>query len=97
MKIPRTTQELKNSKFGRELRKAANSNFIARIIVLIIIWSVALVPTWLYLLTRALVDPFGFWQEIALFALFAVILGWAQFILAIVGSVMSLVTIFEDI
>jgi len=96
MKIP-TTQDLKNSKFAREIRKAANSNFIARIIVLAIIWSVALVPTWLYLLVRALIDPVGFWQEIALFGLFAILLGWAQFILAIVGSVMSLVTIFDDI
>lgn len=96
MKIP-NVQTLKKSKLAIELHKAANSSFVARIIILIVIWTVSLIPTWLYLLTRALIDPFGFWEEIALFALFIIILGWVQFLLAVFGIVMSLVTMFEDI
>ncbi len=54
------------------------------------LWSllvlvVALIPTWLYLGIRFLMEPDGFWQEMAVAGCGLLFLGGVQFILAIIG------------
>ena len=55
-----------------------NQNSVAKFLAILIIWGIGLIPAWLYLLTRWLADPIGFWQELALFLVFVVFLGWLQ-------------------
>ena len=86
---------VKNNKFVKSLKNFANSNFVAKIIIAIIIWAVALIPTWIYIITRLLIDPAGFWQELALFCIFAIVIGWLQAILAIFGGVITIRAIFD--
>ena len=71
-------------------------NEIVKFIALSIVWVVGLIPTWLYFFARWLIDPIGFWQELAIFVLFAFLLGWFQVILLIVLAVMSLAIILDD-
>jgi hypothetical protein len=79
------------------IKQATNKSWIAKIIVLLIIWPIALVPVWLYLLIRYLISPFGFWQELATFLVCAIFIGWIQVIALILAIGMSLVLIFDDL
>src|SRR4030042_3479856 len=62
-----------------------NTSFVSKCIVGIIIWIIALVPTWLYILTRWLSNPETFWMEFALLGLFIICIGWAQIATIIIG------------
>lgn len=88
-------ERIKNNSFAKGLTRFANSNFIASIIAGIMIWVIVLVPTWLYLIVRALTTPAGFWQEFALFATFAILIGWLQAILIIFGGVFTFIILLE--
>jgi len=79
------------------IKKATNKNWIAKIIVLFIIWPIALIPTWLYMLIRYLISPFGFWEELATFLVCAIFIGWIQVIALVLAVAMSLVLIFDDL
>ena len=79
------------------IKKATNKSWIAKIIVLFIIWPIALIPTWLYMLIRYLISPFGFWEELATFLVCAIFFGWIQVIALILAIGMSLVLIFDDL
>jgi hypothetical protein len=81
----------------KKIVKAINSNFVAKTIALIIIWAVALVPVWIYLTIRAFIDPIGFWQELALFFVCAVCMGWIQGILGFFGVILSGSVIFDEL
>jgi len=95
MKIYKET--LKKNKFVQYLKKFTNSNFVAKILVGIIIWVIIPVPAYLYFFVRYLIDPFGFWQEIALLVAFFIGLGWLQGILLFFGIILTLFLIFEDL
>lgn len=79
------------------IKKATNKSWIAKIIVLFIIWPIALIPTWLYMLIRWLISPSGFWEELATFLVCAIFIGWVQVIALILAIGMSLVLIFDDL
>ena len=53
--------------------------------VIFVVWLVALTPTWLYLGIRFLLGPEGFWQNLVLFGIGALILGSLQFVLFLFG------------
>jgi len=78
------------------IKRATNKSWIAKIIVLLILWPIALVPVWIYLLIRYLISPFGFWQELATFLVCAIFIGWIQVIALVLAIGMSLVLIFDD-
>jgi len=90
-------ESLKRNKFVQSLKKFSNSNFVAKILVGLFIWSIALIPFYIYLLFRWLIDPMGFWQEFALIFGFAVVIGWIQGILLFLAIALTLFLIFEDL
>ena len=74
----------------RWISQTCNKGWIAMTIVLSIIWVVALIPTWLYLIVRWGLGPAGFWEELGLLAVACITIGWLQGILiffAIFGSI----------
>lgn len=87
---------IKNSRIAQWCRNFANSNAVAKAIVSVIIWVGALIPVWLYFLTRWLIEPDTFWQEFAIFCVFAIGIGWLQVILGIGGFVLTLVVLADD-
>jgi len=102
MKLPTNIniQSLKNHKWMKSFKRFTNSNgflsFVAKAIFTLIIWAVALIPFWLYLVIRMIADPVGFWQELATVALCAIFIGWIQVILAIGAAVLTVALIFDD-
>lgn len=102
MMIPKINKQvLKESAPMKTFSKIVNSNafvsFFAKGILLIITWIVALIPVWFYLLVRWLIDPIGFWQEMAMFVVAAIVIGWVQIILGIFAAVFTFIVLFEDI
>ena len=101
MKIPMNmnTDKIKNSTWMKKFKKFINSNkftsVVATIIVSIIIWAAALIPIGVYVLTRFIIKPMGFWQELALIIVFGVGVGWLQVILVIAAVCMTVVLIDE--
>lgn len=95
MKINKET--LKKNKFVQKLKKFANNNVVIKIIIGSIIWIVIPIPAYLYFFVRYLIEPFGFWQEIALFVALCISIGWLQGILLFFGIVLTLVLIFENL
>ena len=89
-------KSLTSNKFVQALFRFANTNFVAKLIGIIVIWIIALIPAWFYIITRILIDPIGFWQEMALFCVFAVVIGWLQALLTIGGTVLTITLIVED-
>jgi len=103
MKLPTnfSIQDLKNSRFMQTVKnffnKGAVASFIAKTIATCIIWVGALIPTWLYLLVRMIAGPEGFWQELAILVICAIVVGWLQVILAIIAFVLTFAILVEDI
>ena len=62
---------------------------MTRLLAALIIWIVALIPTWLWIGLRFLVHPVGFWQNFAFLGLGLFCLGAIQLILAIIGFIMT--------
>jgi hypothetical protein len=89
-------KEIKNLSIVQKALNFANSSFVATIIIIISVWAFALIPTWFYLLCRMLIDPFGFWQELALFLVFFIVIGWLQGLLIFAGSILTLSAIAES-
>ena len=103
MKLPTnfSIQDLKNSRPVQAVKNFMNRgavvSFIAKTIATFIIWVGALIPTWLYLLVRWLASPEGFWQELAILVIAAIVVGWLQVILAIIAFVLTFAILVEDI
>jgi len=90
-------ESLRKNNLIRSLKRFANSNFVAKILIGALVWVIALIPAWIYLGVRFLINPFGFWQELAIFVIFAVVIGWAQFLLFMGGIILTVILIFEDL
>ena len=78
------------------LKNFAKSNFILKCIGGFIIWVIALIPTWLYLLIRWLIGPESFWQELALFVIGVIVIGWLQIILIAAGVFLTILITDES-
>ena len=89
--------DMKDNKHVQKLIKFANSNFVTKIVIGFLLWVVALLPTWMYIGVRSLIEPSGFWEEFATFIPFAIVLGLPQFVLIVLGIGFSLALIFEDL
>ena len=96
MRIP-NTQDIKNSKFSRWLCDFCNKSWVAKIIVLTLIWLVVSIPFDLYLIVRWGVGPDGFWQELAMMLVAIIAIGWLQGILLFFGIFISIALILEDL
>ncbi len=89
-------KDIEKNKFVQSLKKFAKSNIIAKIIIGIILWIIIPIPVYIYFFVRGLIDPFGFWQEIALLVAFFIGIGWLQGLLLFFGIVLTIMLIFED-
>jgi len=99
MKLP-TNFNISESRPVQGLKNFFNKgiivSFIGKTIATIIIWAGALIPTWLYLLARWIASPEGFWQELGILVIAAIVVGWLQVILAIIAFVMTFNLLVED-
>lgn len=91
-----TKKQILDSPFVEWLEGIAKSNFIFKTIVGIVIWVVALIPIWLYVFTRWLIGPEGFWQELVILCIAGAVIGWLQVIMAILGVVITVAILLED-
>jgi hypothetical protein len=96
MRLP-TKKDFYSSNFGQWILGICASSWFAKIIVSIIIWLVALIPTYFYLLVRWGVGPEGFWQELALIITCAIVIGWLQAILLFLAIMTTLIVLMEDL
>ena len=96
MRIP-SKEGIKKSKLYKSLVKFCNTNFVAKTIVIFIIWVVVCIPVYIYLLIRWAVGPVGFWQEIATIVVCVLAIGWFQAILLFFGTILSLMVITEEL
>jgi hypothetical protein len=90
-------ESLKKNKFVQSLKKFANNNIVFKLLVAIVMWVIIPIPAYLYFFVRHLIEPFGFWEEIALLAAFFIGIGWLQGILIFFGIALTLLLIFEDL
>jgi hypothetical protein len=56
-----------------------------KFLLFLLTWGIALIPTWLYLIVRFLLNPEGFWQEFFLLGLGLYVLGTIQLFMALAG------------
>ncbi|KPJ85444.1 hypothetical protein AMJ57_03060 [Parcubacteria bacterium SG8_24] len=56
---------------------------------------IALIPTWLYILARLLLEPDGFWQEVVVLGLGVWVLGGIQ-IMLLIFLIYFLVSMWSD-
>ena len=87
---------VKQSRLVRWLCKAAQSMFIAKVIILLGVFLVAFIPVWIYSLVIFIMWPIDFWKAFAISLLFLFVIGWAQAILFGLWIIVSLFIIFED-
>jgi len=86
-----------NDSIKEKLKKIINLNIIAKFVIITIIWIIALIPLWLYLLVRLMIDPFGFWQELALFCIFLISVGWLQGVTIFLGGSITFVILTDEL
>ena len=89
-------KQIKESKFAHWLKRFANHNIVVKSLTLAVIWVIALIPAWIYIGSRCLIGPAGFWQELALFSIAAIVIGWLQFITAFLSILLTFSIIFQD-
>ncbi len=86
-------RDITNSKFITTFLKAADSNIVAKIIVILIFWGIALCPVYLYLFVNWIASPDTFWQSFAIIVIFLVTIGWLQAILAFIAFILMVTVI----
>lgn len=96
MRIPNINQ-IKSSRFSHWIRDFCNKSWVAKIIMIVIIWLVVSIPFDLYLLIRWGIGPETFWEEIAMILVAIIAVGWVQGILLFFGIILTLMVIAEDI
>ena len=85
-----------NDRIINWIENVVEESVIAKWIVGFGIWIIALIPTWLYLFIRCLINPETFWQEFALFVIATIVIGWLQVILIITGLLVTVAIALTD-
>ena len=98
MKLPTNInfQDLKNHRWAKKIQKMANSSFLAKIIIAVALWMIALIPFWLYLIIRWIAGPADFWQEALIIIVCMVVIGWLQALMAIGAAFITLAIMLDD-
>jgi len=69
MRLGNVTQTKLNKKIKRFLNSLGGQTIIVNATAIAIVWLVALVPIWIFILTWWLASPVGFWQVFALISI----------------------------
>ena len=102
MRLPTkaTLEKIKQTGAWKKYLEIVNSNgfvsFVCKTIASLIIWTIALIPFWIYLFARWIADPTGFWQEFAVFMVCAVIMGVFQIGFAVIACFLTIAVIATD-
>jgi len=103
MKLPTrfpTMKDVRNSKVMKEFKRITGSNpfitFVAKTIMIIIFWLIALIPTWLYIGIRLIAGPENFWQELAIIVICMLVTGWIQLLTAIIAAFITVAVFVDD-
>ena len=62
---------------------------VKKLTIVMGIWLVALLPIWFFLITRYLMSPEGFWQNLLLFGVAGLFLWGIQVIFVILGLALT--------
>jgi hypothetical protein len=76
---------------GDKMEKLTNlMEYIVMLFIMLIVFLLCLIPTWIFLVLKYMIGPMGFWQKFAVYGLGIYFLGGLQ----IVGIILFLVFIF---
>lgn len=85
-----------SDRLDRWLKQNWIQSIIAKSIVLMIIWVVGLIPTWIAIGLWLLISPVGFWQSFAMISVILLFFGSVQFVIGICMFILSLGIIAGD-
>lgn len=66
-------------------KNTRKSGWLGYAIYASIVMGIALIPTWIYLLARLILQPSGFWQNVFLLGIGFYFLGFCQLVLLAIG------------
>lgn len=93
-------KKISNNRIVQGFKRFCNSNavlsVVAKTIACVVIWTIGLIPFWLYLIIRWIAGPAGFWQELAIIVICMIVVGWIQVIMGIGAAILSLSIIVDD-
>jgi hypothetical protein len=89
-------RKLNDSAFVESLSKIANTNFVAKSMVSLFVWFIALIPAYIFFLIRWAVDPTGFWQEIFLLLVVGIFAGPLQVGCIVIAVAITVMLIFDE-
>jgi len=78
------------------IKRLASSNFVGKTVVGLIVWVIALIPTYIFFLIRWGVDPVGFWQELGLVCVVGFFVGWMQIWFIFLSVAVTFMLIFDE-
>ena len=78
------------------LEKFVYSSPVAKLIVTIVVWLIAMIPTEFIVVLWWIVGPVGFWQKFAMIAIPLCLGGWIQIILIGAAVIVTIGIIAED-
>jgi VIT1/CCC1 family predicted Fe2+/Mn2+ transporter len=76
------------------IKKLPNQNWFIQTINVLFVIIASFIPIYVYVFFRWLFDPVTFWQQLTLFIVWAVLLGWAQ-IAALIIAIVIIILLFE--
>jgi hypothetical protein len=93
----RIIEKIQSSKFYKWILNFCKRNIVVKTFAIIIIWLVAFIPAFLFLLARWAIGPEGFWQEFALIIAGGLVLGGVQAYFMIIAISLSLIVAAEGV
>ena len=90
-------KRFEQSKIVKYIIKIANTSWGAKTIAAIVVWGIALIPFYIYLLARWITNPEGFWQQLAVIVICGMTIGWLQIIALFFAVIITLKLILEDL
>jgi len=96
MRIRDIAQSRLNKKIKGFLKRPAFQNSIFKVIVIVVVWIIALVPTWFFIFIWWLASPEGFWQVLAFTAVGLFFCGGFQLILGIFAFLITGSVLFDE-
>jgi len=76
------------------IKKLPNQNWFIQTINVLLVIIASFIPIYVYVFFRWLFDPITFWQNLTLFVVWAVLVGWAQ-IAAWIIALVIITLLFE--